>query len=154
MEGLSTNDHLAHQRWLIDRGLINDLHKDTLFMYGSVVHKDVQAVHVKIRPEDKAVDYKIYISASLIKRINKFCELKASTSVFGLWKFKRMLKTEGNLDLKFIVDKFVKDYCGPRWKANVQIEDFVKYEDGLEKEKSDHDEGSEVNSETYQSVDG
>lgn len=153
MEGLSTNDHLAHQRWLIDRGLINDLHKDTLFMYGSIVHKDVQAVHVKIKPEDKVVEYRVYVPADLIKQSDKFCKLKESTSVFGLWKFRRMLKAEGNLDLKFMVDKFVKDYCGPQWKANVQIEDFVNYEDGLENEKEEIVDEREVSSETDKSLD-
>lgn len=137
MEGFDTNDHLAHQRWLIDRGLINDLHKDTLFMYGSIVHKDVQAVHVKVKPEDKTVEYVVYVLAPLIKKITKFCTLKNSTSVFGLWRFKKMLKAEGNLDLKFMIDKFVKDYCGPKWKASVEIEDIVNYEDGLENEKEE-----------------
>ena len=142
MTDLNTYDHLGHQRWLIDSGLINDLHKDTLFMYGSVVHKDVQAVHVMIRPEKKTVDYIIYLEAGLIKKNKKFCELKASTSVFGLWRFKRMLEIEGNLDLEFIADKFVKDYCGPKWKASVIIEDYKNYEEGLENEEAGNFGGS------------
>lgn len=144
-------DHMSHQRWLMDRGMINDLHKDTLFMYGSIVHMEIKAVHCKIKPEDKNVIYIIYIPASLLKKSKKFCELKRSTSIFGLWRFKRMLEAEGNLDLEFMVDKFVKDYCGPKWKASVEIEDFVNYEDGLEEEKINAE--PEINPEVDKSPD-
>ena len=143
MTELTIDNHLDHQRWLMNRGLLNDLHKDTLFMYGSIVHTNVEAVHVKIVPEEKTVNYVIYVPKALLKKINEFLKLKKATSIFGLWKFKRMLKTEGNLDLGFIVDRFVKDYCGPKWKASVTIEDFANYRDGLEEEQIVNEESEE-----------
>jgi hypothetical protein len=124
---LNLNDHLDHQRWLINNGFINDLHKDTLFMYGSIVHKDVKSLEVQIDKDKRLVSYTAFVESKLLKKIEKYNELKQSASIWGLWCFKRMLKKEGNLDLRFIVDKFVKDYCGPDWSATLETKDISTY---------------------------
>jgi len=124
---LELNDHLDHQRWLINNGFINDLHKDTLFMYGSIVHKDVVSLEVQIDKDNKRVAYTAYVLPVLLKKIKQFEELRKDNTMFGLWCFKRILKKEGNLDLKFIVDKFVKDYCGPAWSASLDMKDISGY---------------------------
>lgn len=137
---LDLNDHLDHQRWLINNGFINDLHKDTLFMYGSVVHKDVKSVECQIDKDKKLVEYIAFVDAGLLKKIAKFETLKKSDSAWDLWSLKRMLKKEGNLNLNFIVDKFVKDYCGPSWRATLTMKDVSTYNEEYENDNKPSDE--------------
>lgn len=137
---LDLNDHLDHQRWLINNGFINDLHKDTLFMYGSVVHKDVKSVECQIDKDKKLVEYTAFVAAGLLKKIAKFETLKKSDSAWDLWSLKRMLKKEGNLNLNFIVDKFVKDYCGPSWRATLTMKDISTYNEEYENDNKPSDE--------------
>jgi len=137
---LNLHEHLDHQRWLMNNGFINDLHKDTLFMYGSIVHKDVVSLELQIDKDNKRVSYTAYVNASLLRKIEKFDKLKQSASVWGLWSFKRMLKKEGNLDLKFIVDKFVKDYCGPSWSATLNMKDVSAYNEEPEIDNKQSDD--------------
>src|SRR5665213_4154429 len=105
---LDTNEHISHQRWLIENGFINDLHKDNLYMYGSIVHVDVQAVEVRIDIEKKAVEYDLYLTKHLLNRIDRFNVLSKDNSIIGLWMFKRMLKKEGNMNFLSILSNFVK----------------------------------------------
>ena len=132
---LGLTDHLAHQQWLLSHGFINDLHKDNLFAFGSLIHSDVRAVHVKIAHEKKTVNYDIYVDRSLIKSLAKYKKLVNTTSIFGLWKLKRLIKKEGNLNFNFIIDKFTKDYCGKDWKAKLKVVDIAEYKDDLSDEK-------------------
>jgi hypothetical protein len=92
----------------------------------------VQAVELSIEPENKKINYTIYVSSNTIRKIDKYNQLSASTSLFGMWRFKRLLKKEGSLDFHGILDKFVKDYCGPKWSTLVTIADFDKYVDSVE----------------------
>lgn len=124
-------------RWLLNNGLVSDNVKNQLFFCGSIVHKDVQAVEVKIRPETKLVDYIIYVTPDLIKKIAKYNKLSASKSVFGMWRFKRLLKKEGCLDFQKVLNSFVTDYCGPKWTAKASIISFDSYVDSLEAENED-----------------
>lgn len=122
------------QRWLMNNGLSNDLLKDQLFLFGSIVHKDISAVEVDVDFQKKAVKYQLYATNNLLKKINKFNKLAESNSVFGLWRFKRFLLKEGNLNLRSIVTRFVKDYLGPKWIAEVEMRSVEEYiNDGAEK---------------------
>lgn len=124
-------------RWLLNNGLVSDNVKNQLFFCGSIVHKDVQAVELKIRPETKLVDYIIYVTPELIKKIAKYNKLSASKSVFGMWRFKRLLKQEGCLDFQKVLNSFVTDYCGPKWAAKASVLSFDSYVDSLEAEDED-----------------
>jgi hypothetical protein len=141
---LDIYDHVGHQRWLIDNGFINDLHKDNLYMYGAIVHKDIQAVELQIDREKKLVTYILFVPTKLLNKINKYDMLAkrikaaldsgSSASIIDLWVFKRMIKKEGNLDFNHLINRFVKDYCGPKWKAEVEVKDLSLYEEGYKEQ--------------------
>ena len=105
-------------------------------MYGAIAHKDIQALELDIDPSRKLITYRLYCSISLLGKIEKYKQLSKSKGIFGLWKFKRLLKKEGNLNITFLLDKFVKDYCGPKWRVAVNLEDYKDYKDGYEEEKT------------------
>jgi hypothetical protein len=119
------------QRWLLNNGLVPDSVKNQLFFFGSVVHLDVQAVEVKLRPDEKFVDYIVYVNKSLMKKIEKYNKLSTATSLFGMWQFKRFLKREGSLNFQSMLSSFVADFCGPGWSANVTVSDFDVYVDSI-----------------------
>lgn len=125
---------IDHDRWLLNNGLISDAVKNQLFFCGTIVHKDVQAVELKIQPENKLVEYKIYVTPSLAAKILKYEELSTSTTIFGMWRFKRLLKKEGCLDFQKLLSSFVADYCGPKWKVTVEVFNFSDYVDNIEEE--------------------
>ena len=129
------NEHIDHQRWLLEHGFVNDLHKDNLFMYGSIVHKDIKAAQVDVQPEKKNVVYTLYVTSNLLKKIELYKQLSQSTGIMGMWRFKRMLKKEGNLNLKHLLLRFVTDYCGPKWSIALNLKDIKDYEEGFEEEK-------------------
>lgn len=137
MEDTDVAKLMDSDRWLLNNGLVSDNVKNQLFFCGSIVHKDVQAVELKIRPEAKLVDYIIYVSPELIKKITKYNKLSVSKSVFGMWRFKRLLKQEGCLDLQKVLNSFVTEYCGPKWVAKASIISFDSYVDSLEAENED-----------------
>lgn len=128
---MKLEEYVDQRRWLLNNGFITDDVKNQLFFSGSIVHKDVQAVELDLHPENKLVRYKIYVDSDLINKINKYDVLSKSTSLFGMWRFKRLLQKEGSLDFQKILDKFVKDFCGPKWSVTVQVMDFNTYVDGL-----------------------
>ena len=128
-------EHVDHQRWLINNGFVNDLHKDTLYLYGSIVHKDIQAVYVQIDIEAKVVKYQLYAPASLLKKMAKYQVISKSNNLFRMWQYKRLLHREGNLDFNYLLSRFVKDYCGPKWNADVIVDDFKNYTDGFENQQ-------------------
>jgi hypothetical protein len=122
---------IDQQRWLLNNGLITDTVKDQLFFYGSIVHPEVQAVEVAIRAENKYVDYTVYFTKKTLKKMDKYQKLAASTSLFGMWRFKRFLKKEGNLNFHAMLNSFVKDFCGPGWSTKLTIVDFDVYVDSI-----------------------
>jgi hypothetical protein len=136
MENGKLAEYLDQQRWLLNNGLVPDSVKNQLFFYGSVVHAEVQAVEVRIRPEVKSVNYTIYVQKDLLKKMDKYKKLSTATSLFGLWRFKRFLKKEGTLDFHSMLNSFVRDFCGPTWNAVVTVADFDAYVDliGVESE--------------------
>lgn len=99
-------------------------------MSGSIVHRDVQAVELDIVADKKLVNYKIYVNDNLIKAIESYNALSKSTSLFGMWRFKRLLKKHGTLNFQSMLDRLVKDFCGPSWSTSVEVIDFNKYVEG------------------------
>jgi hypothetical protein len=132
METDSLVQMIDHQRWLLNSGLVPDAVKNNLFMYGSLVHKDVQAVEVKINVEEKMVDYIIYVTNDLLKKVEKYRELIHSQTLYDMYRFKRLLKKEGRLDFSQVLTSFVADYCGPKWRATATVLSFDAYVDSLE----------------------
>lgn len=130
---VNLEEYVDQRRWLLNNGLITDDIKNQLFLCGSVVHKEVQAVEVNLDlvAEQKLVHYTIYVESSLLKKIAQYNVLSKSTTLFGMWRFKRLLKKEGSLDFQQILNKFVKDYCGPKWSVTVKTVDFNSYVEGL-----------------------
>lgn len=127
----SLEEYVDQRRWLLNNGFVTDDVKNQLFFCGSIAHKEVQAVELDLEPENKLVTYKIYVNSDLIKKISKYELLSKSTSLFGLWRFKRFLKKEGALDFHQIMGKLVRDFCGPNWNVTVQMLDFNDYVEGL-----------------------
>ena len=123
---------LDTQRWLMNNGFLNDMIKDQLYMYGAIVHKNIEAVELDADMTSKRVKYTIYISKSLLKKHKKFLELRTQDSLWALWKFRRILKKEGNLDFSKLIDNFIKDFCGPKWASEVEVIDVAEYVDGYE----------------------
>src|SRR5690348_10481022 len=85
---LDKNDHIDHQRWLMENGFINDLHKDNLYMYGAICHLEIEAVEVRVDVTKKVVEYDLYMSNALLKKVALYEELSKSKSIIGLWRFK------------------------------------------------------------------
>jgi hypothetical protein len=138
MDSQDLTEFLDQQRWLLNNGLITDSVKNQLFFCGSVVHSDVQAVELSIEAENKKVNYTIYVGKDLLKKIDKYNSLVSSKTLFKMWQFRRLLKKEGSLDFQSILNKFVKDFCGPKWSASVNVVDYNNYIDSIE----DNDEQS------------
>jgi hypothetical protein len=138
MEDKELAEYLDQQRWLINNGLISDGVKNQLFFCGSIVHKDVQAVEVDIVPEERLIKYMLYFDKTTLDKVNKYHQLSKSTSAFGMWKFKRFLKKEGAMDFHGILNKFVRDYCGPKWSSVVTVKDFGTYIEELGEQGENH----------------
>lgn len=135
MEQTPLQDMLDHQRWLIGNGLFTDLAKDNLYLYGSLLHTDIEAMHVVIDAEQRIITYNLYVKPSLLKTIAHFNTLSQSTGILDMWRFKRLLKKEGNLNFLPLLNRFVRDYCGPKWAAALHIEDVAHYVDGPDEQR-------------------
>lgn len=119
--------YIDTQRWLINNGLFSEPVKNQLFTYGTLAHPEVRAVELDIKTEEKELHYKIYLPKSLINKVEKYKRLSKSTSFWGLYRFRRFLKKEGDLNFTNIVQGFITDYCGPGWQVNIEVEDFANY---------------------------
>jgi len=128
---MNLEEYIDQRRWLMNNNLVTEDVQNELFLFGSIVHKDVQAVELQVDAEKKVVAYTIYIDKFLLKKIAKYESLLKSDSLWNLWRLKRMLKREGSLDFKQILNSFVRDFCGTKWCATVKIIDFSQYIDSL-----------------------
>lgn len=137
MDNNELADYIDNQRWLMNNGLLNDAAKNQLFVYGSIVHKEVQAVELHIDVATKKVSYEIYITKSLLNKIEKYKKLSTSKGFFDMWRFKRLLEKEGNLNFQHVLTRFVRDFCGPKWVTEVKIFDIEKYVEGLKESGED-----------------
>ena len=142
MDSKKLAEYIDQNRWLLNNGLVSDDVKNQLFFCGSIVHKDVQAVELDIEPEKKIVNYRIYVDEILIGKISRYNILSKSTGLIGMWRFKRLLKKEGTLDFQNLLNRFVQDFCGPKWSATVQVIGFNEYVEGLG-DASEADGGSQ-----------
>jgi hypothetical protein len=129
MSDTEINDHVDQQRWLINNGLFNDMHKDNLYLFGALVHKDVLALELSIDIATKTVKYQLHCSDRLFKALAKYNKLKSSDKLLDLWKLKRLLKKEGNLNFSILIDGMVKNFCGPSWAVIVEVKDLKDYEE-------------------------
>ena len=139
MDDKALAEYLDQTRWLLNNGLINDGVKNQLFVYGSIVHKDVRAVEVDIQVADKVIDYKIYIDKELKEKIDRYTRICHSDKILDMWRFKRLLKKEGNLNFQHILNQFVRDYCGPQWTAKVDVLSITGYVEGYQQESAPTD---------------
>lgn len=131
METKELEQFLDQERWLLNNGLLTDSVKNQLFFCGSIVHSEVQAVELDIHPDKKQVVYTIYVHKDLIKKMELYKKLSTATSLFGMWRFRRFLRKNGAMDFQAILNKFVSDYCGPKWTAQVTVADFDVYVDNI-----------------------
>lgn len=120
-------EFMDQQRWLLNNGLVSENTKNQLFFYGSIAHKDIQALEVEVDVEKKMVAYRLFFDKKLMKKIDLYAELSKSTTLLGMWRFRRLLRKEGTLDFNAILSRFVKDFCGPTWHTSVEVLDFTKY---------------------------
>jgi hypothetical protein len=144
---VNLEEYVDQRRWLLNNGLITDDIKNQLFLCGSIVHREVQAVELDLdlTDEKKIVHYKIYVDSNLLKKIADYEVLSKSTSLFGMWRFKRLLKKEGSLDFQQILGRFVTDFCGPKWSVTVKIVDFNSYIEGLGEQSETDGQGQQSN---------
>ena len=138
-------EFVDQQRWLLNNGLVPESAKNQLFFFGSISHPNVQAVEMKICPEDKRVEYLLYFTKDLLKTVDKYKTLSTDTSLFGMWKFKRLLKKNGDLNFSGILNTFVKGFCGPAWVANVTLIDFDVYLDSIGEESEPDGDSQQLN---------
>lgn len=129
-------EHVDQHRWLLNNGLFTDQAKDTLYLYGAIVNKSVTAVELSVNSNTKNIKYTLFFSPSFLKDYNKYLMLKNTTSLLGMWRLKRLLKRNGNLELLKILSSFVKTYCGPTWSVDLDIKESSEYEEEL---KTDDD---------------
>ena len=122
------------QRWLMNNGFLNDMVKDQLYMYGAIVHKEIGAVEITVDLSGKIIHYRLYVDDRLLKKYNRFLELRDQNSILALWRFKGLLKKEGNLDFGKLINNFITDYLGPKWGSEVEIRNIADYVEGYENE--------------------
>lgn len=135
-----TEEHLSHQRWLINNGFINDLHKDNLSLFGQLIHVDIKHHELAIDVEKKHIKYVLYTTQKLLNTLETYKKLKEKAEengLWALWRFNRFLKKEGNLEFNTMVNACVKNYCGSDWKATVDLVHHEKYTEGFKAAGSD-----------------
>lgn len=130
MDEGNTPDMLNHSRWLINNGILNDVIKNNLFTYGAIVNRNVEAVELDIDVTNFKLNYNIYFKKNMLNTINKYNELSNSSSIWGMWRFSRLLKKHGSLNIRAILQKFVTDYCGSKWSVEVKLIDVKDYKEG------------------------
>lgn len=141
MDNAKLTEFIDHNRWLLNNGMISDATKNHLFMYGSILHKEVLAVELAVDAAKKLVLYQVFVPPTLLKKYKDFQQLRLSKGILSLWRLRRLLKKNGNLDFSSMINNFVKDYCGNGWSAEVSVLSYSGYMDGYS-EKSD---GQDIN---------
>lgn len=136
---IDIEQYIDQQRWLLNNGLVSEMTKNNLYVYGSIVHRDVKALEVQIDAAAKKVHYVIFLPTSIIKIHNKYQALKGSAGLWDLWHLRGLLRKHGNLDMGSILNTFVKDYCGPMWNATIEIRNESEYREDEPKTDADSD---------------
>jgi hypothetical protein len=101
-------------------------------MYGSLVHRDVAALNLEIDVAKKTIKYTAFFDDAMMEKIRRFNEWQHSDSIITLWRLKRLIKKEGNLNFELIVQKFVRDFCGPSWVTTLTVDNVSNYVDSDE----------------------
>ena len=122
-------EYVDQHRWLLNNGLFTDQAKDTLYLYGAIINKNITAVEVSVNSNTKTVKYIVYAPSFLLKDYNRYQALKGTSSILGMWSLKRLLKRHGNLEFLKILSGFVKTYCGPAWSVDLELRESSEYED-------------------------
>lgn len=130
---------MDHIRWTLNNGIVTDIVKNNLYMYGSLVHREVKALEVAIDPSSKTVSYTIYGPKSMLDVVTRYYSMRDKTGIFDLWRLKRLLKKHGNLDIYRILNGFVKDLCGPSWKATYELKNISEYVEDTNGSKAEGD---------------
>jgi hypothetical protein len=114
-------EYIDQQRWLMNNALITDGAKNQLFVFGAIVHKNIHAIEMDLKVESKTVIYHLYVQPRLHRALRLYDRLFPSQSIFNMWRLRRLLRKEGNLNFSGMLNQFVKDFCGPQWKAEVDV---------------------------------
>jgi len=131
---------MDHIRWTLNNGIVTDIVKNNLYMYGSLAHKDVKALEVAIDPSTKIVDYVIYGPESMLDTVTRYYSMRDKTGLFNLWRLRRLLKKQGNLDIDRILNGFVKDLCGPGWRATYKLKNISEYVENTDETETHGDQ--------------
>lgn len=134
---------MDHIRWTLNNGIVTEIVKNNLYMYGSLVHKDVKALEVSIDPSTKTVDYTIYGQKAMLDTVARYYSMRDKTGIFDLWKLKRLLKKQGNLDVDRVLNGFVKDLCGPNWKATYKLKNISEYVEEIDGSETEGNENKD-----------
>lgn len=134
MSDFNNTDIVAHQRWLINNGLLNDQLKDNLYLFGAILHVDILHVELDVHVSEKKLDYRLYVSPDLKHDFDKFNKLSKSRTRMSLWRMKRLLKKHGNLDFTSLLTKMVHDLCGPDWTIAAEVKNAVDYTEDYEQD--------------------
>lgn len=121
MEKPNSHDIRDLNRWLINNGLVNDMAKDNLYLFGAILHIDIMHVELAIDMNTKCVSYTLYTTPSLKKTWNLFNHLREQDDRLSLWRLRRILKKHGNLDFYIMLSSMVKDFCGSNWNTKLKI---------------------------------
>ena len=120
---------IDHKRWLLNNGLADEGIKNDLFVYGAICHPKVKSVDCAIDVLKKVVAYNIFLDDGDYDDLMKFARLSTDKSLIGMWRFRRMLKKHSNLHVHAILQRCIKDYCGPKWNAEVKVLRLKDYVD-------------------------
>lgn len=129
MENNNTISQLDHLRWLANNGILTDSAKNNLYVYGSIVHKDVQAVHLSIDTAKRHLNYIVYLPEHVMVAKRRIDYLKLKKGVLNLFILRYLLKKYGSLDMQTPLNNFVHDYIGPSWQVNLTLDIIDNYKD-------------------------
>ena len=112
--------------------MLTDVHKDNLFMFGSIIHSGIQAVEVDTDVNNHDIKYRVYVSSKLLSDYNSFHKKVSKGSIWSLFWAKRLIKKHTFLDWETAINNFVHTYCGAKWTVSVKILPIKEYIDESE----------------------
>lgn len=131
-------EYMDTRRWIAQSGIMTDDLKNNLFMYGSILHRNISAVDLTISMENNRVDYKIFIPKDVLKKLHKYERLlneynANSLGWYNRWRFANMLSemktNEERLDFEVMLNHFVRDLLGGKWSASCEIISDAHFDD-------------------------
>jgi len=128
----SLDSIIDHERWMMNNGIFTGVSKDNLFAYGAIIHNDIEEVECDIEFENKTIKYTLYFKNGTYRAIDFLDKHKNANNIFDLLYFWYILKRKGSIDtdrITTMLNKFVKDYCGPKWQAIATIKNIRDYKE-------------------------